>query len=207
MYVDLGLPSGLLWAKRNIDLTQSDKFASSEYTYNGSFFSWGNTEGYNPSGTTFSYNFTSENYATTQGAALTGDIDFSHDAARVNLGAPWRMPTESEYAELFNSAYTKFIDANGNDISASNSNKLITINGITGIRLKSLINGNTLFFPCSGNGTGNSLSGSASKGFYWSSSLYSNNTAYAKGLSFYNIAVSPSGGNNRYFGFAIRPVM
>ena len=60
------------------------------------------------------------------------------------------MPTMEEFAELFDSNYTKFINASGNDIASSTTNKLITMNGVVGIRLKSIANGNIIFFPCSG---------------------------------------------------------
>ena len=48
LFVDMGLPSGLLWAKRNLDATQANGFAASEYQYECSFFSWGNTDPHNP---------------------------------------------------------------------------------------------------------------------------------------------------------------
>ena len=56
--VDMGLPSGLLWADRNIDATQPDGFCESPYQYEGSFFSWGNTEPHNPTSTSaFGYDW------------------------------------------------------------------------------------------------------------------------------------------------------
>ena len=97
LFVDMGLPSGLMWAKRNIDVTQPNGFAASEFQYECSFFSWGNVECHNPiSDSAFDYDFGSSNegpYASTPGAALTGDASLSYDAARINCGAPWRLPT------------------------------------------------------------------------------------------------------------------
>jgi hypothetical protein len=46
--VDMGLPSGTLWASRNIDVTQPDGFAASPFQCDCSFFSWGNIDGHNP---------------------------------------------------------------------------------------------------------------------------------------------------------------
>ena len=208
LFVDMGLPSGLLWAKKNIDVTQADGFAASEYQYECTFFSWGNTQGHNPSSSSaFSYDWGSSNdgpYASTPGAALNGNVPASMDFARANLGAPWRLPTTDEYAELFNSAYTKYIDANGDDIAAETTNKLTTMSGITGIRLKSKVNNNILFFPCSGNGNGSAWSSRGSGGHYWSGSLYS--APSGRHLHFSSGGVHPQDNDYRFYGFAGRAV-
>ena len=209
LWVDMGLPSGLKWAKRNIDITQANGFAASEYQYECSFVSWGNTDMHNPSSSSaFDYNWGTGNdtepYKSSPGAALTSNIAASFDAARANLGAPWRMPTTGEYAELFNSSYTKFIDANGADIASSTTNKLVTMNGVTGIRLKSLINGNILFFACSGYGSGASWDSRGSYGYYWASSLYS--STHGRYLYFGSGGVYPQYNFSRYYGFAVRAV-
>ena len=212
LFVDMGLPSGLLWARRNIDATQANGFAASEYQYECSFFSWGNTDPHNPtSNSSFApYSFGSANdqepYVSSEGAKIgyPGVAGPSHDAARAIAGAPWRMPLTEDFAELFNSSYTKFIDADGNDIASDVTNKLITMNSIVGIRLKSKINGNTLFFPCSGYGYGSSWYNRGSYGLYWSRSLYS--AARGRGLYFGSGGVYPQGNDYRFYGFAVRPV-
>lgn len=178
LYVDMGLPSGLLWAKKNIDATKANGFAVSEYQYECSFFSWGNVEPHNPTSTSsFSpYSFGSSNdqepYVSSAGAKIgyPGSAGPSHDAARTILGGPWREPATEDFGELFNSNYTKYIDANGNDIAADVTDKRTTMNGITGLRLKSKVNGNIIFFPCSGDGSGSSWYGRGSNGYYWSRS-------------------------------------
>lgn len=206
LLVDLGLPSGNLWATRNVDVTRQNGFAESPYQYECSFFSWGNTEGKNPiSNSAFDYNWGSINegpYANTPGAALTGNAGLSYDAARTNLGGPWRMPTTENFAELFNSSYTKYVDANGDEVTGTN--KLVTVNGVFGIRLMSLINGKTIFFPCSGYGNGTSWNSRSTGGDYWSSSL--NSAMRGRYLHFNSGGVSPQGDNNRFYGFACRPV-
>lgn len=206
LYVDMGLPSGVLWAKKNIDITQANGFAASEYQYECSFCSWGNTQMHNPISTSaFDYNWGTANdgpYADTPGAALTGNISPSFDAARANLGAPWRMPTTGEFAELFNNI--DYIDANGNVIAAATTNKLITMNSIVGIRLKSKINNAILFFPCSGSGYGSSWVSRGSGGGYWSSSLSS--ATSGRYLYFHGGGVNPQSSRNRFYGFAVRPV-
>lgn len=212
LYVDMGLPSGLLWAKRNIDATQADGFAASEYQYECSFFSFGNVEPHNPtSNSSFApYSFGSSNdkepYKSSAGAKIgyPGSAGPSHDAARTVLGGPWREPATEDFAELFNSSYTKFIDADGNDIASDVTDKRVTVNSITGVRLKSKVNGNIIFFPCSGSGSGSSWLNRGSYGYYWSRSLYS--AAGGRRLSFYSGGVDPQYYNNRFYGFPVRPV-
>ena len=211
--VDMGLPSGRLWAIANIDVTTNSGFAEvdgvpSPYKYECTFFSWGNTEGHNPADTSsFTYNWGENNegpYASTPGAQLTADAGLSFDAARAILGAPWRDPSTDDFAELFNSAYTKFIDANGDDIAAETTNKLVTISGIVGIRLKSIANGNIIFFPCSGHGFGQSWYYRGSNGYYWSRSLYSQ--PGGRRLYFHSGGVYPQDVSYRFYGFARRAV-
>jgi hypothetical protein len=205
--VDMGLPSGLLWADRNIDATQPDGFCESPYQYEGSFFSWGNTEPHNPTSTSaFGYDWGTSNdgpYASTPGAKLNGNMAPSQDIVRVICGAPFRLPTTGEFDELF--ANIDYVQADGETvIDASQANKLVTVNSIVGIYLKSKINGKRLFFPCSGYGSGSSWDYRGSNGHYWSSSLYS--AAGGRILSFYSGGVYPQDAYNRFLGFAGRAV-
>lgn len=206
LIVDLGLPSGRKWATHNIDVTMQNGFTKSIYQYECSFFSWGNTFGVNPiSSSAFSYNWGTGNdgpYASTPGASLTGNADLGYDAAFANFGNSWRLPTTEDFAELFNSSNTKYVDASGTEISGTN--KLTTINGITGICLMSKVNGKTIFFPCSGYGYGTSWDGRWSHGNYWSSSLSSSTSG--RSLNFNSGGVNPHGSYNRFNGVAVRPV-
>ena len=206
--VDMGLPSGTLWAKENIDISQTDGFAVSEFQYECSFFSWGNIAGHNPiSDSAFSYDFGSENtgpYASTPGSQLSGNVPVNpmYDIARAICGDPWRMPTATEFQELIDNC--DFVQADGETV-VSGSNKLVTVNGIVGIYLKSKTNGNLLFFPCSGLGYGTSWNYRTANGYYWSGSLASD---AAKGLHlrFYSGGVNPQYTLNRFHGFSGRAV-
>lgn len=212
LLVDLELPSGVKWATRNIDVTQANGFAASPFQYECSFCSWGNTEMHNPISTgAFQYNWGSANdgpYADTPGAALTADFGLGYDAARANLGGPWRMPTTAEYNELFNNI--KFIDADGIEVSEANSvaktaaDKRVTVNGIVGLYLESKINGRRLFFPASGNGYGTSWYNRGSDGGYWGSSLGS--ATHGRDLYFNPGGVISQDLSNRFDGFSVRPV-
>ena len=180
--VDLALPSGLLWCEHNVG-------AASPYD-DGLYFSWGNVEGHTG---TDGYDFGTGNdgpYASTPGAALTGNIsvDGTYDAARHNMGAPWRMPTQPEFQELYDNCDSIWTDEDG----------------VVGRRFTSRINGNSIFFPASGYGNGTSLDYRGSNGYYWSSSLYS--SAYGYALGFYSGGVYPASNSRRFHGFSVRAV-
>lgn len=214
LLVDIGLPSGTKWASRDIDITKPGGFCDSPFVYEKSFFSWGNIDGHNPTSvSSFSpYNWGSVNaqepwydgqpYGNTKGNTLTGNIPIGEefDAARANLGAPWRMPTNAEYAELFNNII--YINADGTEVTGTN--KLVTVNGVVGIYIQSTINGARLFFSASGNGAGPSRYGRGSNGYYWSATFYSSRNA--RNLYFGSGGVYPQDNSNRYYGFAVRAV-
>ena len=204
--VDLGLPSGVLWAKKNIDLTQTDHFTASEYQYACSYFSWGNMDGYNPiSDSAFSYDWGASNsgtYNSTKGRLLTCNIPLSQDAARVSLGAPYRIPTVEEFIELFNNCHC--LDNNGN---IATGYVRVTVNGIVGVHLQSKHNGNRIFLPAAGFGKDTAWNNYSEQGAYWSSSL---NTDEIGNALFFNDGawtISSQFFGPRYHGFAIRPVV
>ena len=216
LVVDMGLTSGVKWAARDLDITKPGGFCDTPFTYQKSFFSWGNIDGHNPVNNSFSgvYNWGSVNaadpwydgqvYGGTKGNTLSGDIPVGeeYDAARANLGSPWRMPTTTEFAELFVGCI--YIDATGTEIPAGTTDKRVTVNGILGLYLQSKTNGNRLFFACSGVGNGTSWSYRGSYGYYWSASFCSARSARV--LNFSSSGVSPQGNSSRYLGFAVRPV-
>lgn len=217
LVVDMGLPSGTKWAARDIDLTKPGGFCDTPFTYEKSFFSWGNIDGHNPTSTSsFSpYNWGGVNqaepwyegqpYGSTPGNTLTGNIAVGEafDAARANLGAPWRMPTNGEYGELF--ANIIYINADGTEVDTTKADKRVTVNGIVGLYIQSKINGARLFFSCSGYGRGSSWYDRGSNGSYWSSTFSSSRNA--RRLYFGSGGVSPQNDNGyRYLGFAVRAV-
>lgn len=217
LYVDLGLPSGLLWATRNIDATQKNGFAKSPYQYDCSFFSWGNVDGHNPtSPTSFApWNWGSINaqepwfegqiYGDTKGSSLqTGiPVNNEYDAARHVLGGSWRMPTSAEFQELLENC--SFINAEGQAIPETQGDKRVTVNGIIGIYLQSNINGARLFLSCTGLGQDTVLNLRGINGFYWSSTEVTKRNAGSFTIN--NTLVNPSNYNGRFYGFTIRPVM
>ena len=187
--IDLGLPSGTLWADRNVGAKSPEDY--------GAFFSWGNTDPHYPNkenmdwgddNEAFDYHFGSDNYEKTEGYKLEGDIDLEHDAARINMGEPWQMPTSDQFQELYDNCKWE----------------RKTVNGVNGYLVTSNINGNSIFFACSGNGYGQSWVNRGSDGNYWSASLYS--ATNGRYLGFYSGGVDPRNYNYRFYGFAVRPV-
>lgn len=179
-YVDLGLPSGLLWGTKNIGATSPTGY--------GWYFSWGNLDGH-PEGS--GYNFSQDVYDATEAASISKDLEISQDAVRAVKGGTWRMPTQYDFAELFNSAYT--------------TSEWTTVNGVNGRKVTSKINGKTLFFPAAGRYDGTSLDSRGSYGFYWSSSWIS--ASNARLLYFHSSGVYPQNSFYRRFGFSLRGVM
>jgi len=180
--VDLALPSGVLWADKNIG-------ASTPYE-DGLYFSWGNITGHTGDD---GYDFGTSNdgpYASTDGAALTGNIptNTTYDAARHNMGAPWRMPTVGEFQELAANCDSEWTDEDG----------------VAGCRFTSRINGNSIFFPAAGLRYGTGLNRRGTDGGYWSSSLYSQASGYL--LGFGSGGVLPANANVRFYGFSVRAV-
>lgn len=216
LLVDMGLPSGTKWAARDIDITKPGGFCDTPFVYEKTFFSWGNIDGHNPTTpSSFSpYNWGGVNeqepwydgqvYGNTKGNTLTGNIPVGeeYDAARANLGAPWRMPTNAEFAELFNNII--YINADGTEVDSQQTDKRVTVNGIVGLYIQSTINGARLFFSCSGNGSGSSRYNRGSSGYYWSSTWLS--ARNARRLLFNSGGVNPQDNSNRCVGFAVRAV-
>ena len=178
-FVDLALPSGLLWCEHNVG-------ATTPYEH-GLYFSWGNVEGHAEGS---GYDFSDAVYAETPGAALTGNIPVNgtYDPARHNMGAPCRLPTVGEFKELNAQCDSEWTDEDG----------------VAGRRFTSRINGNSIFFPASGYRDGTGLSNRGSYGVYWSASLYSQTGGFY--LLFSASAVNPAYYNTRFLGFSVRAV-
>ena len=178
-FVDLALPSGLLWCEHNVG-------ASTPYEH-GLYFSWGNVEGHAEGS---GYDFSDAVYAQTAGAALTGNIAVgnTYDMARHNMGAPSRLPTMGEFQELVNNCISEWTDEDG----------------VAGRRFTSNINGNSIFFPASGYYDGTTLYTRGSHGLYWSSTCLSETNA--RDLGFNSSGVNPTYYFDRRGGFPVRAV-
>lgn len=159
-YVDLGLPSGLLWATYNVGAESPEDY--------GNYFAWGETTPKSKYGWD-TYKYGSEydeltKYCSDIRYSLDGFtdnkvvIDVSDDAARANWGGGWRMPTDNELYELRTQCTWKWI----------------TQNGVKGYKVTSKTNGNSIFLPAAGCRSDTDVGNASSYGYYWSSSLDSN---------------------------------
>lgn len=154
-YVDLALPSKVLWATTNIG-------ANTPYEY-GDYFAWGETT---PRTTGFGWtNYTYSNddgsvinkYNTTDGKT---QLDSDDDAATQQWGAPWCMPTQANWQELIDNCDWTWTD----DYQGT---------GIMGNIVASRTNSHAIFLPAGGAYLDNSLSFGNTSGFFWSSTLTS----------------------------------
>lgn len=174
--VDLGLPSGTLWAKYNVG-------ATSETDY-GDLFAWGATEPYRLNGTTPIDN--TGNYGASYAKKIQRDLYPNEDAATVKWGKGWKMPTKAQFDELL----------------ANTTDEWTTISGING-RKFTASNGNYIFFPAAGYVLGGSLHDRGSYGLYWSRSFDSSSDAWRL---LFNSSVRGVSIHGRDFGFSVRAV-
>ena len=189
-YVDLGLPSELKWATCNIGADKPEDY--------GYYYAWGETEpktdyswstykfelGTDYNGP-FSKYVTNSSYGTVDNKTV---LDPEDDAAHVNWGGRWRMPTDDEWTELSTKCIWTWTTQNG-------------VNG----RLVTGPNGKSIFFPAAGFRYNTDLDNAGSYGIYWSSSLKSDYPYDAYGVYFYSDGVE-RGYGGRCYGQSVRPV-
>ena len=202
--VDLGLPSGTLWATCNVGANSPEEY--------GDYFAWGETE---PKGdySWSSYKWMTEGQANWQyinkytfadnqktGCWYDGDNFIgdgqkvllpADDAATANWGSDWQMPSSEQCEELMSEANT--------------TTTWTTQNGVTGLKITSKTNHNSIFLPAGGSMNGSNLMNDGVNGQYWSRSLYTTYSDYG-----FNMLASSSGlgmaGLGRYYGYCVRPV-
>lgn len=199
-YVDLGLPSGTLWATENIK----------DAIGNDLYFAWGETQGYTSGqvGTDKNFNWNiwldypvdyafgaydyddETNYGMTKYNKIDNKtvLDATDDAATVNWGPDWVMPTKEQFDEL-----------------VANTTTVFTEEPPYGLVFTSVINNNTLFLPFGGSAKEGYAYGEETEGTYWSRSRY----VPACPVS-YEMSLESSGpmvsNDDRCRGCTIRPV-
>jgi hypothetical protein len=188
-FVDLGLPSGLLWAKGNLCKDSQGNYYIGEETDYGTYVSWGNIDGHNEGE---GYNFDQTTYDSTTGKSVSGNIlsnDAAHDIAFAKLGAPYHLPTKEDFQELDDNTDSEWT----------------TINGVAGQKfMKKLDHSIYVFFPANGNMDGTALGFKNSRGYYWSASFYSRASCFE--LFFSATTIEPQRGRSRYLGFGVRAI-
>ena len=200
-FIDLGLPSGLLWAETNIG-------AATAYD-DGDYFAWGETV---PKSTYSDATYTtlgkcsySEIYERvvlkeyTKYTRFDGKttLELNDDAACFNWGSGCRMPTKSEMLELSNES-----NCTWTWVSCTNS----VGETIGCYKVVSVKNGNVIYLPASGYRDGDDLNLHGSFGNYWSSTLYRSDVSNAYNFSFHSGNYFANRLNYRYCGLPVRPV-
>lgn len=191
-YVDLGLPSGTLWATCNVGASRPEDY--------GDYFAWGETSGYKSGKSDFSWSTykwcngaydkltkycTKSSYGTVDNRTELSPDD---DAAYVNWGSGWRMPSYDQQTELRKKCKWTWTSRNG----------------VAGYEVKGP-NGNLLFLPYAGYRDDTSLLNAGLSGYYWSRTLDSDYPDDACYLGFYTGRV---GWDDHYrcYGQSVRPV-
>lgn len=208
-FVDLGLPSGTLWAKMNVG-------ASSPEDY-GLYFAWGETTGYG-SDTSDGHSFDWPNYTLSpDGYASTsipssfkkyngadGILESADDAATFNWGSAWKMPTHAQWQELV--AQYPYSDSSGTKRCCWTSNYNST--GVAGLAFYDASDNILLFLPAAGVRDGTDLRLQGERGGYWSSELHTGGSAMAAWeLNSRDGRVTANDNYARYYGRSVRPVL
>lgn len=187
-YVDLGLPSGTLWATCNVGALNPEEY--------GGYYAWGETEEKSVySRETYKWCNGSKNTITkycTESIHGTVDnkttLEAEDDVARVKWGEDWRMPTADEQQELVDNC----IWSRGR------------LNGVDGYWITSKQNGKSIFLPTAGCFIGKEVQYCGLFGYFWSGTLCNDNSnAYC--IRFYN-DYNNREGYGRSAGFTVRPV-
>ena len=197
LLVDLGLPSGTKWAARNIGATSVEDY--------GNYYAWGEVD------TKDCYNYDTYKMRT-GGTYLNLGEDYNiagtqNDAAAVNWGGIWTMPTSANFEELTNT----------NICSWSRQ----PINGVNGYLITGP-NGNRIFLPEAGMMNGATLDYSNDGASYQTANQSWDRSEYNWTLSWkrdYNSATRYLTGSNtdapywswgkstlRYYGRSVRAV-
>ena len=192
-YVDLGLPSGTLWATMNVGAETPEDY--------GNYFAWGETTPKEVYGWT-NYQWcngkwnkltkycTKDTYGDNGFIDNKTELDPEDDAATANWGSEWCMPTKDQLDELYSECSWQWT----------------TSNNVDGILVTSNHNGATLFLPASGYHFGTELYSTGTIAYYWSRTLYTARSYYAYYIYFHtsgNISVT---NGDRDTGYTVRAV-
>ncbi len=190
-YVDLGLPSGTLWATCNIGASVPEGV--------GDHFAWGETS------TKEDYSWSTYKYGTYNDdedfSELTKynskdkktTLDASDDAATVHWGGVWRMPTREEVSELFRECTNIWTYK----YNATHMAGRIFVGK----------NGNSIFLPTAGHRIDSNLYEVGATAFYWTSSLVERYPIIADYLYFSQDFLEGDPLIYRNDGLSVRPVL
>jgi len=186
--IDLGL--SVKWASYNVGANSPEEY--------GGYFAWGETKiksNYAES-TSLTYGLSESELKSLGIIGSDGNLTAAYDAATVNWGSAWRMPTLDEVKELLDKCSWQWT----------------TVNGIYGQKVTGP-NGNSIFLPAAGRRNGTEVGCyRGSSGYYWSGTQDESYSVSAYVLYFYRdnlIHIDGLEGNDFYYrnrGFSVRPV-
>ena len=191
-WVDLGLPSGTLWATCNVGADTPEEY--------GHYIAWGETQPkeaydwqnyryYNIDETSYTKYCTSVSFGSSPDGKTW--LQAEDDAATANWGGNWQMPSRQQFEELISSEYTTAVRSYRGDVA--------------GLLVTSLINGESIFLPTCGIYMYDKQYNVNYAGEYWSRSLFTEScdNAYYLGFAWSGPEV---GEHYRPYGMSIRPV-
>ena len=182
-FVDLGLPSGLLWATCNVGADSPEQA--------GLYFAGDEVKGYTAEQVADGER--KFDYQSYSNQLLRSTLAPQEDAAHANMGGKWRMPTKEEFQELIDNCTSEWTeDYNGT--------------GVAGRLFTSKTNGNSVFFPAAGlrDNINGSLIYVSLVGYYWSASP--RNNYYGHDLDL-DSSTWYWGNFSRSYGFPVRAVL
>lgn len=186
-WVDLGLPSGTLWATCNVGANSPEEY--------GGYFAWGETETKDIYDWTTYFDYDTEDasnrykkYNTDGGLTTLLPED---DAATDNWSSDWQMPSKAQFEELINPNYT--------------TTEWTELNGVQGRMITGKKNGESIFLPAAGFHNGTYTNSVGSEGYYWSRSLRAGSSNSAEDIIFSSGSIGTLY-SSRSFGFSVRPV-
>ena len=155
-FVDLGLPSGTLWATMNV--------GASKPSDSGLYFQWGDVQGYKAEQIgkgkgkkTFKWDDykwnASEGFIKYNTAGES--LELADDAANANMGGTWHMPTPTQIQELINETTSTWTQQDN----------------VYGTLFTSKKNGKSIFIPAAGYAYDGSLHYEGNEADVWSSML------------------------------------
>lgn len=210
-YIDLGL--SVMWATCNVGAQSPE--------YHGDYFAWGETQRYKTNFTKKSYKWfpVSEDYYPYPTKYTYGDnkdeadyrtvLELSDDAANANWGGNWRMPTPEEIEELINNCTWTW----GSQKAVYDTKEGKQVFSSYGYKVKSKINGKSIFIPASGYSVDGDVHGKREDVIIWSCAKPREYGRYTSEEQHYAYSLSSLvdsirlAGATRYCGIAVRPVL
>lgn len=210
-YIDLGL--SVMWATCNVGAQSPE--------YHGAYFAWGETQRYKTNFTKKSYKWfpVSEDYYPYPTKYTYGDnkdeadyrtvLELSDDAANANWGGNWRMPTPEEIEELINNCTWTW----GSQKAVYDTKEGKQVFSSYGYKVKSKINGKSIFIPASGYSVDGDVHGKREDVIIWSCAKPREYGRYTSEEQHYAYSLSSLvdsirlAGATRYCGIAVRPVL